>query len=95
MENDHSSKMLDKNQKLNKLYKELRDTERKLMDIQSVFNSGPGQTKTHTRNVSPFGMGSDQISRIYNRNVSYSPLSHMDNHQNKMALGINHQHTYS
>ena len=43
--------LLEKDQKITMLVKELRDTERKLSEIQSVFNSN--QRKT-SRNQSPF-----------------------------------------
>jgi len=55
MQTEHSLKLLDKDTKLNKLYKDLRETERKLLDIQSVFNTN--SQKQHQRNLSPFGMG--------------------------------------
>ncbi|CDW83112.1 UNKNOWN [Stylonychia lemnae] len=65
--------MLEKDKKITKLSKDLREAERKMLDIQSVFNSNQPQIIAHNRNPSPFG--TLNLDHNHNRNISYNPLS--------------------
>jgi len=58
--NRHLQEMLEKDEKIIKLTRELRETERKLSDVSTVVNTG-NQAKGSQRSVSPYAFNSDQF----------------------------------